>query len=639
MKKVINFIRCKGLIFIGIFLGWNVNADEQIKSIEAPIEWTVSYLKDGKTRLEFVHGDKTHFYEVKLIGIDIDGESINLTKPVISVQKNQVTKQWLPFLKETWIETGGNIKWSFEIKRPDFLPDSAKQITLKYHNDSDGEGGATVPGYTSKNFDTGDFGKTLHELSNQTSVNVKLFGYGSRCDNAVSISGYPNKNKSVVFKLKAKSFPLYTQEHLNKHATRLAKNNFYNSNWNQAKFSEQNNIIQLVVPTEIFINDQYIESINIFQLNNLSMNVVDSIHDSSANTDLVKANENEIFGFIKIAEYWYQLLIDKINLNKWETDKEVGINHLEKIKKALSSNGNLDENYFFGQSIVIHGEYLYAVSNDSETNNINIFKKEGNQWAKQNPIVIQRKTNELNSLEVFRKIEEVIVMDDLMVVPMTATSYRTPLKSEDNQSFGEVRIYRKVENQWLLVKILAPEIGNSKDSFGEVVVVGNNMISISANRFSKENNDSLNGLVHIYNYESGQWQKPVVIKPPNHAKESGYYNDAGFGSQLQLHGDDIYVEAGNQGYSSNNVNQASTSVDCPYFDSFGVIYHYRKVGNIWKLLHEIKSNGGASRLIGPMIANSSGLYFLSLYYENSLPVIYMKHYSEGKIKWQKKLLY
>jgi hypothetical protein len=202
MKKRINTMCCNCLVFIGILLVWNVNASDLMKSIESPIKWIVNHSKDGKTRLEFIHGDKTHYYKVKLTGIDIDGESMVLPLPVISVQKNQVTKQWLPYLKEIWINSNENFKWSFEINKPDFLSDSAKQITLKYDVDSDGEGGITVGDNTTIHFDIDTFGKTIHEFNNQEIRDVKISVFGSRCHNAVSTAGYPSKNKScfVVFR-------------------------------------------------------------------------------------------------------------------------------------------------------------------------------------------------------------------------------------------------------------------------------------------------------------------------------------------------------------------------------------------------------------------------------------------------------
>jgi hypothetical protein len=636
MTKSMNYRCCKWLVFIGILFCWSTNATDQKKSIESQIEWTVDHLKDGKTRFEYVHDNKTHFYEVKLTGIEIDGESIILSKPAISVQKNQVTKQWLPYLKETWFNTEGYIKWSFEIKRPDFLSDSAKQITLKYDVETDGEGGLTVGDQTSINYDIDFDGKTIHEYNNQDMRDVNMTVFGSRCHNAVSIAGYPSKNKSVVFELNDKSFPLYTQGHISRWIKRISHNNFHDSLWDLAKLSEQNNMIQMVVPIKEVINDQLVHSINVFQHKKPN---VGSNQGIKHNVDFVKINKQDIYGFIKTAGNWHQLMMDRVNLNKWEFDKGPGISHLEKIKQALSSFGNLDVDYFFGKSIVIHGKYLYAISNESETNKILILKNKGNQWIKQDPIVIQKQVIKLNPRKVSREIEEVIVKNDLMVVAMQVTSFRTPLKSEDNQSLGEVRVYRKVNNQWLLEKILVPELGNSEDSFGKVIVLADNTVLVSANRFTEGYQGSLNGLVHVFKYKSGQWQKPDVIKPPNHAKERGYYNEAGFGSELQLIGDDLYIKAGSLGYSSTNINQPNISGDCPYFDSLGVIYHYRKVGNKWKLLHEIKSKGDSNSLVGPMLANSTGLYFLSSSYVNSLPVIHMKHYRDGKIKWQKKLSY
>ena len=380
MNKRIEYMCIKWLVVMAIMFCWTVNATDQIKSNESPLEWKINHFKDGKTRFEYVHGDKTHFYEVKLTGIDIDGESIVLPKPLISFQKNQVTKQWLPYMKETWINSNENYRWSFEINRPDFISDSAKQITLKYDVDSDGEGGAVVPGDTSIKFDTSDFGKTLHEISNKKGGNVNLWGFSSRCHDAVSISGFPGKNQSVVFKLNNKSFPLFTQSHLTRRATRVIKKSFNDSIWHLAKFSEQNNVIQLAVPTEKVINDEIVESINIFQINKSSVNVIDSNQGSRAKTDIVKANEQEIFGFIKTAGNWHQLMMDSINLNRWEADRESGINHLEKINHALLSFGNLDVDYFFGKSLVVHGEYLYAISNGSEVSKIHILKHEGNQW-------------------------------------------------------------------------------------------------------------------------------------------------------------------------------------------------------------------------------------------------------------------
>ncbi len=595
-------------------------------------KWKITHKADGSTRIEVIHLDKTHFYEIKLAGIDIDGKPIALDKPSIHHQNNQVTKEWLPFLKETWIDAQGQLKWSFEVNRPEFLPVSAKLITLKYDAETDGQGGITVSDNTSILFDVDALGITIHQMNDMKSISVSLLG--SRCINAMGTAGYAGKSKSVEFDLNKQQFPLFTQGHIKIRTYNKADIYVRDPDWYLSKFSENKDLIQLVVPTEKMDSEHLIDTYEIFHLIKPLADKVGLNQDIGAHKLMQKVTENDLFDYFKLSPFWFPLIADKINRTKWESDKKAGINHLKEMQSGLTGFGNLSFDIAFGKNIVVNGEYLYVITEGFGVSQISILKNEQGQWVKQEPIVIQKQNTAMN----YQIVEEVIVNNDLMVIAMNVLGHVASSDSEDSQSVGEVRVYRKFKSQWLLEKILVSEFGDSEDQFGEVVSVGNDVVVVSAYKFNPQKPNSLNGVLHVFNYHSGAWQKPIVIRPPAHAKSDAFYYREGFGSQIEIAGDDLYVKAQSQGYSSNNDNQSMNSTECPYFDSFGVIYHYRKVENEWRLLHELKSKDLSSNLVGPMIANDSGLYFLTSDSKNhSEPEIFIKHYSEGKVNWQQKL--
>lgn len=596
----------------------------------APSSWSVKHLNEGKTRLEVLHGDKTHYYEVQLTGINIDGEPIELNEPKIKHLNNLTTIEWLPFLKEIWIDANGYSKWSFEVDRPNFLSNSAKQIALTFDVNSDGIGGLDVGDTTTIVFDEDIYGEPIegsnaHAFKREETVSLGI--QGSRCHKAIDIVSYPAKPQSLVFKLESSSFPLYSQTNFDRKLPNKSNIGIQSSDWFLSKFSANNDLIRLVVPVDKMFNNQLVDTIKIYQKQTLINNAM-----------FEQVNEKNLTDYITIAHKWYPIVADKVNQNKWQSKKNAKADFLKDIKQTLMNIDDLAEDYFFGKPIVLAEDYLYAVSNGADVSRINILKSKGNEWIEQNPIEIKNQKIDADTLPVDRQIASVVVDNNLMVVAMEVTSWSVPHDYKDKHSAGEVRVYRKLRNRWILEEILVPEIGDLEDGFGEVIAVGENTVVVAANNFKPDNRESLYGLVHVFNYRAGQWQDPIVIKPPVQAKNDGHFQNQGFGSQLQLVGDDLYIKAINQGYSSNQTKLSETPVDCPYFDSFGVIYHYRKIGHRWTLLHEIKSHNTASILTGPMMADSTGLYFLSLDSNaKELPHIYIKHYSDGQINWQQAL--
>lgn len=605
---------------------------EDIAQLNSHIpKWTTTHNADGSTRFEIVHLDKTHFYEIKLAGIDIDGEPITLDKPRMHYKNNLVIKKWLPYLTETWIDVQGQLKWSYEVNRPVFLPESAKQITLKYDVETDGQGGLTVSDQTTILLDMDVRGNTIHHTNESELHSVSLLG--SRCIHAMDTAGYAGKSKTVVFDLNKQQFPLFTQGHISTNSYTMYEMNVRDPDWYLAQFSENSEFIQLVVPKETWRNGKQIDTYNIFHLKKASLEKIGFNLENNAQRLMEQVTENDLFDYFRLGALWSPIVADDFNRLKWQSDKKAGINHLKEMQSGLTGFGNLSFDIAFAKNIFVNGEYLYVITDGYGVSQISRLKNEQGQWIKQEPIVYQKQ----NTASNYQFLEEVIVNNDLMFVAMNVQEYVASSDSEVSQSDGEVRVYRDTNSQWQLEKILVPEMGHSGDQFGEVVAVGNDVV-VSAAGFKKENPDDLNGLVHVFNYHAGNWLKPTVITPPSHAKNDGYFNSQGFGSDIQLVENDLYIKAAEQGYSSNNEKHSSTSVACPYFDSLGVIYHYRKVENEWRLLHELKSKDLSSHLVGPMIANDSGLYFMSSDSRiNSEPEIFIKHYSEGEINWQQRL--
>ncbi len=620
MKNGLIYYFCRLVIVSWLWLSSIVLANQQVadQSEYSTLQsgWQTKHLKNGISRIEFDHIDKTHYYQLQLIGVELDGREIELTEPELIYKNNYLVKKWLPFLQETWVEFQGGSKWVFEITGPDL---AASKLKLNFEFKTDGRGGISVGDSFNLLFDQDTFGNPLEQAGAHNSLSkpgISLSFSDAHCLDVYRLNGYHNISEAFEFDLKKEKLPIYILNN-------SFKNGGYKKDWYLSRFSQNNGLTQLTVPTRMNINGVLKKEIAAFQ-------------KSDSAESFSKVSVNQLNDYFKYKESWIPIDVND-RVKKLAIQNNKNPENIAAFRQALSTVKLplLDEHG--NKPIIIDGQYMYVVSNGyGNGDKVHVFINKHDSWETDQIIEVNQISHKEGIGEVHRSIAGIHFINDLMVIGLETYGYSTdPKNYQQNQSTGEVLVYKKINGTWQQYQTLVSKVGELEDGFGEVLAVGNKTIAVAANQYGSDNKVKLNGLVHMFEFESGKWQFHSVIEPPEHAKNANYFSNQGFGGQIELVDNDLYIKSIEEGYSSND----QVPNTCPYFDSFGAIYHYQKTNNNWKLVHEIRSHGGSSNIFGDMIADEKGLYFLTSEtgFDNNTTE-YFIHYQAGKIVDKQKLI-
>jgi hypothetical protein len=237
----------------------------------------------------------------------------------------------------------------------------------------------------------------------------------------------------------------------------------------------------------------------------------------------------------------------------------------------------------------------------SRSQEVHVFNFKNNQWHPQQVIELPDFLNFDDGSQADLEALSPVVHGDVMVVPMDQFG-----GTDSDHSMGAVWVYRKIRNRWQHEDMLTPDVGDWQDLFGVNVAVGRDQIIVSASQYGEDSHDdSLPGLVHVFKYRGGTWRLAQTLKPGRDSQVISGGRHEGFGSQFKLVGDDLYILAKDEGFSS----VPGISQSCPYFDSSGVVYHYQHFRGQWRFKQTIKTTGHPGHVM-LMTADERGLYVL-----------------------------
>jgi hypothetical protein len=156
---------------------------------------------------------------------------------------------------------------------------------------------------------------------------------------------------------------------------------------------------------------------------------------------------------------------------------------------------------------------------------------------------------------------------------------------------GSVVVYRRDADEWMVDAYLKADNADMNDGFGSSVSLSGNVLAVgapgeaSASRASNTGEDDNSaagaGAVYIFERTAGEWKQTAYLKAFN-----GDAGD-GFGNNVVLRGDDLYVSA--PGEDSNATWTSGGDPNDNSLQDSGAVYQFHRTPNGWQRTLYIKA--------------------------------------------------
>jgi hypothetical protein len=567
-------------------------------------EWQLLHNEDGSSEFAIQHGSVRHHYRLRLLALKVGEQTIELTDPKAINNQHYHIKQWLPYLKETWFQTSQGWQWVVEIDQPQDIDSTGQPIELSYQVSGDAQGGIIVSGSTSLKFDTNAIGEALrskeaHDFQPLGEVFIGT-SLNDSCYQTSTISPFPGEVITQRWEPGEDPFPFVLKHGFN--PDKNANQGFSRESeaWYEASLQRTPEGVQLMIPTSRYIDGQEVEAIKLMHFSGF-----DQPGDVVMQSEVLN-KPAELIDLLLHKGYWHPIKSFDLHrsVRKFRADQPKQF--ISAIQLALSGVSGLARKIDTGMAITLVKNQMMVVTSLSRNDEIHVFRFKNNQWLPQQVIEVPNFLNFEDGSSADLEVLAPVMNGDLMVIPVELYGSSVPFgQAPITHSLGVTWVYRKIRNSWLPEDTLFPKTGDEDDRYGFNLAVGRNQIIASAHTFGEDYNDSLPGLVHVFDYRQGRWQPSQVLRPPESAQRKHAYFSEGFGSQFKLVGDDLYILAKDEGFSS----VPGISHSCPYFDSSGVVYHYQHIRGQWRLKQTITTTGHPGHVM-LMTADEQGLYLL-----------------------------